>query len=102
MKEHVEKIIEIILENVSCTHQLIEEHPRGPRHYDPTYNLDDEKAVIEKCLKVLPGKPGLTEQFLSDKAKLFVYAIMPSDIEPTRSDIHAAKEFLRSLFEEEK
>ncbi len=68
MKEYIEKIIEIILENVSCEHQEIEEHPRGPKFNDPTYSLEDEKAVIEKCLKVLPAKPGITKEFVEKKA----------------------------------
>ena len=56
MKKNIEKIIEIILDNVSCEHHELEEHPRGPKLDDPTYFLESEKAVIEKCLSVLKEK----------------------------------------------
>lgn len=54
MKEFIEKIIEIILEDVSCEHQEIKEYPRGPKQDDPTYALNDEKGVIEQCIKAIP------------------------------------------------
>jgi hypothetical protein len=68
MKEYIEKVIEIILDNVSCEHQEIEEHPRGPKFDNPTYGFDDAQAVIEKCLKVLPTKSVLTKEFIERKA----------------------------------
>lgn len=61
------------------------------------------KDFIRSLVEEIPMKKVIvTEEFLTEKAKLFVYAIMPSEIESTRSDIHAAKEFLRTLFKEMK
>ena len=42
MKKYIEAIIEIVLEHVTCLHQEIEEHPRGPKYDDVTYGIDDE------------------------------------------------------------
>lgn len=56
MKKHIEDIIEIILEDVSCDHQEIDEHPRGPKYDNVTYCLKDEKKVIEKCIEAIPAR----------------------------------------------
>lgn len=73
MKEYVEKIIEIILEDVSCEHQKIEEFPHGPKIDDPTYFLDDQNMVIEKCIKAIPARlierPEITDRFILEKAE---------------------------------
>ncbi len=73
MKEYIEKIIEIILDNVSCEHQEIEEYPRGPKQDDPTYSLENEQAVIEQCIKAIPARliqgPGIDEKYMKKKAE---------------------------------
>ncbi|MCK4760500.1 MAG: hypothetical protein KAT69_10655 [Candidatus Aminicenantes bacterium] len=87
MKEYIEKIIEIILENISCEHQEIEEYPRGPKQDNPTYFLEDEKAVIEKCLKAMPD--------IEEKAReLFAWSADPRTIKE-------CEDFIRSLLKEE-
>lgn len=110
MKEYIEKIIEIILENVSCEHQEIEEYPRGPKHDDPTYSLEDEKTVIDKCLKALPARlierPEITEEWIEEKAQKFLklaYTITRTepDIMEHRINLNFIKEeFLSSLLNE--
>ena len=94
MKEYIEKIIEIVLEDVSCEHQEIEEYPRGPKHDDPTYSLKDENAVIEKCLALLKEKKAY-EIFIGKKAReLFAWSAEPRTIKE-------CEDFVRALFEEE-
>ncbi len=103
MKEYIEKIIEIILENVSCEHQEIKEHPRGPKFDDPTYSLDDEQAVIEKCLKLLPTKPELTAEFIEKKARKLHQAVYGS-LMKCDFKCHMMIKFreqIRAVFEEE-
>jgi len=73
MKEYIEKIIEIILENVSCDHQELEEYPRGPKFDDPTYSLENKQAVIEQCIKAIPARlierPEIDEKYMKKKAE---------------------------------
>jgi len=73
MKEYIEKIIEIILEDVSCEHQEIEEYPRGPKIDDPTYFLENENAVIEQCIEAIPARlierPEITKEFIDKQAR---------------------------------
>ena len=70
MEKYIEAIIEIVLDNVSCHHQEIEEYPRGPKFDDPTYSLGNEKEVIKKCLKLKSG-PQVTEEFVGKWWKKF-------------------------------
>ena len=73
MKEYIEKIIEIILQDVSCEHQEIEEYPRGPKQDDPTYFLENVKSVIEQCIEAIPARlierPEITDRFILEKAE---------------------------------
>jgi len=92
MKEYIEKIIEIFLENVSCDHQEIEEFPHGPKFDDPTYCLNDENAVIEKCLAVIPeANIEELEEWIEEKAKELCEQNYVND---------EAKDFIRSLVNE--
>lgn len=105
MKEYIEEIIEIILENVSCEHQEIEEFPRGPKHDDPTYSLEDEKAVIEKCIEAIPARlierPEITEEFIEKKAReLREKTYIAEPIHGYGLDLNIAREFLSSLLNE--
>ncbi|MCK4647244.1 MAG: hypothetical protein KAU46_13400 [Candidatus Aminicenantes bacterium] len=72
MKEFIESIIEIILEDVSCDHQIEEEYSGGPAFDDVAYSLNDEKAVIRKCVEAIPARlierPEITEGFIDKKA----------------------------------
>ncbi len=84
MKEYIESIIEIILENVSCEHQEVEEYPRGPKQDDPTYSLENEQMVIEQCIKAIPARlierPEITDKFLRTKAREFHDQLWPEQI----------------------
>lgn len=105
MKEYIEKIIEIILENVSCEHQEIEEFPRGPKIDDPTYFLDDQNMIIEKCIKAIPARlierPEITEEFIEKKAKeLRERTYIAEPIHGYGLDLNTAKDFLSSLLDE--
>lgn len=83
MKEYIEEIIEIILEDVSCSHQKIEEFPHGPKHDDPIYCLNDPIAVIEKCIEAIPARlierPEITVEFLDKKATEFHDKLWPGE-----------------------
>ena len=105
MKEHIEKIIEIVLKDVSCEHQEIEEHPRGPKIDDATYSLENEKAVIKKCIEAIPARlierPEITVEFLRTKAREFHDKLWPGKIcgdDCNRQMI--LRELLSSLFNE--
>ena len=50
MEKYIEEVIEIVLDNVSCEHQISGEYTRGMRVADVTYCLDNEQEVIKKCL----------------------------------------------------
>lgn len=49
MKKYIEDIIEIILEDVSCDHQ-VDSDGSGKRYDSIIYTLKDEQGVIKKCL----------------------------------------------------
>lgn len=107
MKEYIEKIIEIILENVSCEHQEIEEYPRGPKQDNPTYFLENENAVIEKCIKAIPARlierPGITKEFIDEKTRELITMISdlyPYEGSPCVISKSKAKDFLSSLLNE--
>lgn len=103
MKEYIEKIIEIILDNVSCHHEEIDEFPHGPKFDDPTYSLGDEKVVIEKCLKVMPGKPRITKKFIEEKARILHVEVYGS-LNKCDFKCHMMEKFreqIRSLFKED-
>lgn len=79
MKKYIKQIIEIVLEDVSCEHQEIEEYPHGPKFDDPTYFLNDENAVIEKCIKAILAK--IDHIFIGKKAReLFGWSADPRTI----------------------
>lgn len=108
MKEYIEKIIEIILEDVSCEHQEIDEFPHGPKFDDPTYSLEDEKAVIEKCIKAIPARlierPEITDRFMLEKAEELFKKLFhaPGMIYkgPYVHHMNTIKDFLSSLLNE--
>ncbi|MCK5127954.1 MAG: hypothetical protein KAR42_16975 [candidate division Zixibacteria bacterium] len=83
MKEYIEKIIEIILDNVSCEHQEIEEYPRGPKQDDPTYSLENEQMIIEQCIKAIPARlierPEITTEFIEKKTTELHDKIWPEE-----------------------
>ena len=54
MQKYIEAIIEIVLEHVTCLHQVEDEHPRGPKFDYVTYGLANEQEVIKKCLLIKP------------------------------------------------
>lgn len=98
MKEYIESIIEIILENVSCSHEFVEEYPRGPKLDNAAYMLNDEKVVIEKCIKAIPTRlierPKIDIIFIGNKAReLFGWSAEPRTIKE-------CEEFLGSLLNE--
>ena len=107
MKEYIEKIIEIILENVSCEHQEIEEYPRGPKFDDPTYSLNDTTAVVEKCIEAIPARlierPEITEEWMKEKTRqlsgMSLIACKGVSLRSTIS-IKEAEIFLSSLLDE--
>lgn len=105
MKEFIENIIEIILEDVSCEHQEIDEFPHGPKHDDPTYFLNDQKAIILKCVEAIPARlierPEITVEFMEKKTKELHNKLWPEE----KCDNHcrrqmAIREFLSSLLDE--
>jgi len=107
MKEYIESIIEIILEDVSCVHQEIEEFPHGPKHDDPTYCLNDPLAVIEKCIEAIPARlierPEITDEFMEKKTSELITMISdlyPYEGSPCIIPKSKAKEFLSSLLNE--
>lgn len=52
MEKYIEDIIEIILEDVSCDHQ-VDSDGSGKIYDDVSYSLKDEQEVIKKVIKVL-------------------------------------------------
>ena len=107
MKEYIEKIIEIILEDVSCEHQEIEEYPRGPKQDDPTYSLENEQAVIEQCIEAIPARlierPEITEEFMKKKTNELIKMISdlyPLEGSPCVIPKSKAEDFLCSLLNE--
>ena len=107
MKKYIEKIIEIILEDVSCDHPEIEEYPRGPKQDDPTYFLENENAVIEKCIEAIPARlierPEITEEFMEKKMTeliTMVSDLYPHEGSPCVIPKSKAREFLSSLLNE--
>ena len=105
MKEYIEKIIEIILEDVSCEHPEIEEYPRGAKSNNPTYSLDNENAVIKKCIEAIPARlierPEITEEFLKKKTREILELIGKIHGEYLNAHIGAAKEFIQLILKEE-
>ena len=83
MKEYIESIIEIILEDVSCHHDMEEPSSDGPGYDDVTYCLDDEKSVIEKCIKAIPARlierPEITVEFINKKTREFHDELWPEE-----------------------
>lgn len=71
MKKYIEAIIEIVLEHVTCLHQIQEEHPRGPKQDDVTYGIDNEQEVIKKCLLLKPEAYQFVdkEEFIEKRAR---------------------------------
>lgn len=53
LEHHIEEIIEIVLDNVSCEHSGAEDHGVGGIMGHVDYSLDNEQGVKEKVLKVL-------------------------------------------------
>lgn len=105
MEEYIEKIIEIILENVSCEHEEIEEYPRGPKQDDPIYFLENVKSVINQCIEAIPARlierPEITEEFIEKKAKeLRERTYIAEPIHGYGLDLNTAKEFLSSFLDE--
>lgn len=94
----LEDIIEIVLANVSCEHQEIEEHPRGPKHDDVSYTVDDQ--VMIKALEAIPDLPlkfslKVDEKFIIEKgceASRF-YSVSCKTVEDSRN-------FIRSFIKE--
>ena len=102
MKKFIEAIIEIVLEHVCCTHQLIDEHPRGPKFDDVTYGIDDEQELMKKCLK---QKPEVTEEWidLADEKLWFAIRENPEAFACKDDDYEhekTRKDLIRSLVEE--
>lgn len=103
MEKYIEEIIEIVLDNVSCEHQEIEDTLHGPTFDDPTYSLEDEEAVIEKCLEILPRKPGITEEFIEKKARK-LHQLVYGTLNKCDFKCHMMEKFrdqIRALFEDE-
>ena len=97
MKEYIENIIEIVLENISCDHQADGDHSTGVRFDDTNYCLNNEKVVIEKCLKIVPRD--LIEKAARNMHKAVYGSLMKCDFK-----CHMMEEFrkqIRALFEEE-
>lgn len=107
MKEYIEKIIEIILEDVSCEHQIEEEYSGGPAFDDVAYSLKDEKMVIEKCIKAIPARlierPEITDEFIEKKARK-LHQVVYGSLNKCDFKCHMMKDFrnqIRALFKEE-
>ena len=83
MKEYIESIIEIILEDVSCEHQE-DSDGAGRKYDDVSYWLKNQKAVMEKCIEAIPTRlierPEITEEFLRTKAREFHDKLWPGQI----------------------
>ena len=107
MKEYIEKIIEIILEDVSCEHRIEEEYSGGPAFDDVAYSLKDEKMVIEKCIEAIPARlierPEITEEWMKKKIRqlsgMSLIACKGVSLRSTIS-IKEAEIFLSSLLDE--
>ncbi len=67
MEKYIEAIIEIVLEYVTCLHQLLDEHPRGPKFDDVTYGIDNEQELMKKCLKLKPERK-VAEDWIAGEA----------------------------------
>lgn len=108
MKEYIESIIDIILEDVSCDHQEIDEFPHGPKFDDVTYSLKDPLAVIEKCIEAIPARlierPEITDRFMLEKAEELFKKLFhaPGMIYkgPYVQHMNTIKDFLSSLLNE--
>lgn len=105
MKEYIEKIIEIVLENISCDHPEIEEYPRGAKSNDPDYCLNDPVAVVRKCIEAIPARlierPEITVEFMEKKTRELHDKLWPEE----KCENHcrrqtAIREFLSSLLNE--
>ena len=92
MEKYIEKIIEIILENVSCEHQEIKDEYPKQRFDDVTYSLGNEQEVIKKCLAVIP-KVSIDNKFIEEKTIGLIEII-------SKSKTLDAMSFIRSLINE--
>lgn len=52
----IEDIIEIVMDDVSCDHQ-VDSDGAGKRYDDVIYTLNDEQKVVKKCLEAIPEIP---------------------------------------------
>lgn len=94
MEKYIEDIIEIILEDVSCDHQVGLDGA-GKIYDDVTYCLKNEKEVIEKCIKAIPGKkPEITEGFIMNQAKIF------QGLAETNAPLKIYKDFVAGMIKE--
>ena len=79
MEKYIEALIEIVLEHVCCTHELIEEHPRGPKFDDVTYGIDDKQELMKKCIKAIPARlierPEIDEMYVNKKLTEMINSI---------------------------
>lgn len=105
MKEYIESIIEIVLEDASCEHRIEEEYSGGPAFDDVSYSLKNEKMVIKKCIEAIPARlierPEITEEFMEKKATEFHDRLWPDETcggQCNRQKI--IKELLSSLLNE--
>ena len=107
MEKYIEAIIEIVLEHVTCLHQIQEEHPRGPKFDNATDGIDDEQELMKKCIKAIPARlierPEITGEFIEKKARKLHQEVYGS-LNKCDFKCHMMETFrkqIKSLFNEE-
>lgn len=97
MEKYIEEIIEIILEDVSCDHQ-VDSDGSGKRYDSVIYALNNEQEAMKKCLAAIPAYPmkfilKVDEDFIQKKTIEMIEII-------SGAKILEAMSFIRKLINE--
>jgi|GEM_PF-5061443 len=97
MEKYIDDIIEIILEDVSCDHQ-VDSDGVGKIYDDVSYSLKNEQEVMKKCLAVIPAYPvkftlKVDGRFIQKKTQEMIEII-------SKGKMLEAMSFIRSLINE--
>jgi len=102
----IEDIIEIVLENVSCDHQ-IDSNGAGKSYDSVSYSLNYEEDVIKRCIEAIPEVPliesqlQVTDELIEEKAREIHRITLSSDICNYKcSAMTRIRDFIRSFIKE--
>lgn len=101
----IEDIIEIVLDSVSCDHQL-DSDGAGKTYDDVSFSLDDEEDVLKKCVEAIPEVKLRLEvdgKFIKEKSRrlsgMSLYSCKGVSLRGSIS-VEEARIFIRSFIKE--